>query len=64
MATEIKTLKQELTATQKHSEPVNLLDTSTFILQIPGMKENYKSHLDINAVKKYSDLDVTEYNTS
>ena len=26
------------------------------------MKENNKSHLDINAVKKYSDLDTTEYN--
>ena len=61
---EIKALKQELTATQKHSEPVNRLDTSTFILQMPGMKDNYKSHLDINAVKKYSDLDATECNTT
>ncbi len=30
----------------------------------PGMKENYKSHLDFNAVKKYSELDATEYNTT
>jgi len=60
----IKALEQELTTTQKSSEPVNRLDTSTFILQIPGMKENYKTHLDFNSVKKYSDLDATEYNTT
>jgi hypothetical protein len=28
------------------------------------MKENYKSHLDFNAVKKYSELDATKYNTT
>ena len=60
----IKTLEQELTASRKSPEHVNRLDTSNFILQIPGMKENYRPHLDFNAVKQYSDLDSTEYNTT
>ena len=61
---EIRTLKQELTATQKRAEHASRPDTSNFILQIPGMKENYKRHLDFNAVKEYSDMDATEYNTT
>ena len=43
----IKTLEQELTASRKSPDPVNRLDTSNFILQIPGMKENYRPHLEI-----------------
>ena len=61
---EIRTLKQELIATQKRAEHASRPDTSNFILQIPGMKENYKRHLDFNAVKEYSDMDATEYNTT
>ena len=61
---EIRTLKQELTATQKRADHASRPDTSNFILQIPGMKENYKRHLDFNAVKEYSDMDATEYNTT
>ncbi len=32
------------------------LCASAFIIQIPGMKEKYKSHLDVNTVKKYGAL--------
>ncbi len=47
----IKEMEQDLTSSRKSPEHVNHLDTSNFIRQIPGMKENYRPHLDFNTVK-------------
>ena len=58
----IQALENQLQAVEGDPRAINK-QTPAFI-QIPGMKENYKRHLDFNAVKEYSDMDPTEYNTT
>ncbi len=64
MVDKIRDLEEQLAESRLNPEPIKRLNTPKFILQIPGMKENYKPHLDIGEVKGLSDLDATEYNGS
>ena len=60
----IRDLEQQLAESRLNPELTKSLNTPKFILQIPGIKENYKLHLDFGEVKGLSDLDSTEYHGS
>ena len=64
MGDKIRDLEQQLPESTLNPELIKSLNTPKFILQIPGIKENYKLHLDFSEVKGLSDLDSTEYHGS
>ena len=64
MGDKIRDLEQQRAESRLNPELTKSLNTPKFILQIPGIKENYKLHLDFGEVKGLSDLDSTEYHGS
>jgi hypothetical protein len=56
MINKIRDIEEQLTESRLDTEPIKSLNSSKFILQIPGITENYKQHLD--KVKVLSDLQV------
>ena len=64
MIDKIRDLEGQIAESRLNPEPIKSLNTPQFILQIPGIKENYKQHLDFGEVKVLSALDATEYHGS
>ncbi len=61
MIGKIRDLEAQIAESRLNTAPAKSLDPSKFILQIPGITENYKQHLDFGKVKVLSNRNALEY---
>ncbi len=61
MIDKIRDLEAQIAESRLDTASVEILDPSKFILQIPGITENYKQHLDFGKVKVLPNRNALEY---
>jgi hypothetical protein len=61
MIDKIRGLEEKIATSRMDTVPSKNLEPSRFILQIPGITENYKQHLDFGKVKTLSNRSSLEY---
>jgi hypothetical protein len=61
MIGKIRDLEAQIAESRLNTEPDKILDPSKLILQIPGITESYKQHLDFGKVKVLSNRNALEY---